>query len=140
MPHVTLDYTAGLEPALDVRALCTALAAALAGQRDGRGEPVFPLGGTRVFARPATAAAVADGDPSHQFLYLHVRIAPGRSPEAVRRAGESLVHAVEAAIAPLLGGRTVGWTLQIDEQSVVFEHKGGGNLKATLARADPGRP
>jgi 5-carboxymethyl-2-hydroxymuconate isomerase len=133
VPHVTLDLTPNLEPALDVPALCTALAAALAAQTDAAGAPVFPLGGTRVFARPARAAAVADGDPAHGFLYVNVRLAPGRPPEAVQRAGEALAAVVERAVAPLLASRRVGWTLQIDERRAAFDHKGGGNLKAHLA-------
>ena len=132
MPHVTLDYSPNLEPALEVQRLCDALCAAIGAQRDADGAAVFPLGGTRVFARPARAAAVADGDPSHGFLYVNVRIAPGRSSDTVRAAGEALARVVETAIAPLLGERTVGWTLQIDERAAAFDHKGGGNLKATL--------
>jgi 5-carboxymethyl-2-hydroxymuconate isomerase len=137
MPHVTLDLSPGLDSALDLPALCRELAAALAAQRDAAGGALFPLGGTRVFARPALAAAIADGDPSHAFLYVRLRIAPGRPPDAVRRAGEAVVRVVEAAIAPLLETRTLGWTLQIDEQSAAFDHKGGGNLKASLASRGP---
>lgn len=133
MPHVTLDYSPNLEPALDVEALCHALCAAIGAQRDTAGRSVFPLGGTRVFARPARAAAIADGDPSHAFLDVNVRIAPGRSQDVVRVAGEALARVVESAVAPLLSERTVGWTLQVDERAAAFDHKGGGNLKAHLA-------
>jgi 5-carboxymethyl-2-hydroxymuconate isomerase len=135
MPHVTLDYSPELEPALEVQRLCDALCTAIGAQRDADGRPVFPLGGTRVFARPARAAAVADGDPSHAFLYVNVRIAPGRSPETVRAAGEALARAVEAAIAPLLDERTVGWTLQVDERAPAFDHKGRGQPEGDARRA-----
>ena len=47
-------------------------------QRDGDGGRLFPIGGTRVLAYPATTYAVADGAPDHAFVYLNVRIAPGR--------------------------------------------------------------
>ena len=139
MPHVTLELSAGLAPALDLTALCAALAAAIGAVRDGTGAPVFPLGGTRVFARPAAASSIADGDPSHAFLYVNARIAPGRRPEVVRQLGDAMVRVVDAAIAPLLASRTIGWTLQIDEQVAVFDHKGGGNLKSLLAARDSSR-
>ena len=139
MPHVTLEHSAELEPALDVPALCAALAAAVATIRDEAGAPAFPLGGTRVFARASAAAAIADGDPSNAFLYLNARIAPGRPPETVRLLGEALTRVVETALGPLLASRTVGWTLQIDERSASFDHKGGGNLKARLAARDARR-
>ena len=52
-------------------------------QRDGDGGRLFPIGGTRVLAYPAPHFAVADGAADRAFVYLNVRIAPGR--ERARR-------------------------------------------------------
>ncbi len=90
MPHVTIQYTANLDPEANMGVLCSALAEVLCAQRDGEGKRVFPIGGTRVLAYPAAAFAVADGAPDRAFVYLNVRIAPGRAPQHVAAAGEAL--------------------------------------------------
>jgi len=66
MPHLTMLYTPQLDrPAAeggsDMELLCRRLADTLLAQRDEAGGPVFPPGGIRVLAFPATHHAVADG-------------------------------------------------------------------------------
>ncbi|HEX7437411.1 MAG TPA: 5-carboxymethyl-2-hydroxymuconate isomerase, partial [Caldimonas sp.] len=63
MPHVTIQYTANLDPEAKIGVLCATLAEVICAQRDGAGERVFPVGGTRVLAYPAATFAVADGAP-----------------------------------------------------------------------------
>ena len=64
MPHVVVQYTANLEPDANMGALCKALAEVLVTQRDGAGARVFPIGGTRVLAYPATARPIARSSTS----------------------------------------------------------------------------
>ena len=61
MPHLVILYTPNLEPKTDMTALCRVLADTMLEQRDEAGQPVFPIGGTRVLAYPAAHYAVADG-------------------------------------------------------------------------------
>ena len=48
-------------------------------QKDEKGTQLFPIGGTRVLAYPAAHHAVADGKQDYAFVYINVRIAPGRA-------------------------------------------------------------
>ena len=89
MPHVTIQYTANLDPDADIGALCRTLAEIIVAQRDGAGGRVFPIGGTRVLAYPTPHFAVADGAPDRAFVYLNVRIATGRE----RGDGRGVEHA-----------------------------------------------
>jgi len=57
MPHVTIQYTANLDPEAKMGVLCASLAEVICAQRDGDGQRVFPIGGTRVMAYPAFAHA-----------------------------------------------------------------------------------
>ena len=50
MPHVTIQYTANLDPEARIDALCATLAEVIRAQRDGEGKRLFPIGGTRVLA------------------------------------------------------------------------------------------
>jgi 5-carboxymethyl-2-hydroxymuconate isomerase len=123
MPHVVIHYTANLDPEARVGALCKALAEVIIEQRDGAGARVFPIGGTRVLAYPAHAFAVADGAADRAFVYLNVRIAPGRERALVSATGEALMQVVRSHFASILASRPVGITLQIDEGAPVFDAK-----------------
>ena len=68
-----------------------------------------------MLAYPAEAYAVADGAPDRAFVYLNVRIAPGRDPAAVKATGEALIAAVRSHFEKLFASRPLGITLQIDE-------------------------
>ena len=123
MPHVTIQYTANLDPEARIDALCATLAEVICAQRDGEGKRLFPIGGTRVLAYPAQVFAVADGAPDRAFVYLNVRIAPGREPARVQATGEALIAAVRSHFETLFASRPLGITLQIDEGAPAFDAK-----------------
>jgi 5-carboxymethyl-2-hydroxymuconate isomerase len=122
MPHLTIQYTANLDPDARMDALCATLAEVICAQRDG-GARLYPIGGTRVLAYPAQTFAVGDGAPDRAFVYLNVRIAPGRAPERVKATGEALIAAVRTHFETLFASRPLGITLQIDEGAPVFDVK-----------------
>jgi 5-carboxymethyl-2-hydroxymuconate isomerase len=115
MPHLVILYTPNLEAETDVTALCRALADTMLAQRDEAGKAVFPTGGTRVLAYPATHFAVADGQGDYAFMYLNLRMAAGRADAIQRKAGDDLLACVKAHMAPVFARRHIGITLQIDE-------------------------
>ena len=61
MPHLVILYSGNLDARTDMAALCRGLAGTMLAQRDEADKPVFPPGGTRVFAYPAPHFAVSDG-------------------------------------------------------------------------------
>ena len=137
MPHLVILYTPNLvapsaAPGLDISALCRALADAMLAQRDEAGAAVFPPGGVRVLAYPAAHFAVGDcgaagraagGSGDYGFVYLNLRMARGRSAAVQQAVGIALQAVVQAAAAPLLPQRQVGFTLQIDEGAEIFDAK-----------------
>jgi len=114
MPHLVLLYSSDIEHDADMTALCRALADAMLAQRDEAGQPVFPTGGTRVFAYPARHAAIADGRGDYGFVYANLRMGAGRSSAVHQAIGESLSAVLNSHLEPLLARRPVGVTLQID--------------------------
>lgn len=139
MPHVVVLYTANLEtpPAAgggDMPAFCRRLADALVGLRDDTGRPVFPTGGVRVFAYPATHFAVADGSGDHGFVCVQMRMARGRSAVVHQAAGDAMAAASRAHFAASLAQRGLGLTVQVDEGAEVFDAK-LGNLHALFEQA-----
>jgi 5-carboxymethyl-2-hydroxymuconate isomerase len=134
MPHVTLQYTANLETEVDIPGLCQSLAETLVAQKDEAGGPLFPIGGTRVLAYPAVHYAVADGKDDYGFCYINVRIAPGRSDAAKKKAGDALLEKTKAAFAAVFEKRHVGVTLQFDESAGQVYDAKHSNLHPLFAK------
>ena len=125
MPHLTIEYTANLDAETDIGALCKSLSRTLVDLKDKRAQPVFPFSGTRVLAYPARHYAVADGGADRAFVYLNLRITPGRSQERLQAVGDALLVQVKAHFAELLARRSLRITLHIDEGQPVYEGKAG---------------
>jgi 5-carboxymethyl-2-hydroxymuconate isomerase len=125
MPHLTVLYTQNLDddPLIDLQSLCRQLADAMLTVRDEAGHQVFPTGGVRVLAYPAKYFAVADGKHDYAFVYLNLRMGRGRSAAVKQEAGNVLLAAAKAHLAPAFASRLIGLTLQIDEGQEVFDAK-----------------
>jgi 5-carboxymethyl-2-hydroxymuconate isomerase len=121
VPHLVVLYSANLETETDVTVLCRRLADAMLTVRDEHGQQVYPTGGVRVFAYPATHYAVADGQRDYAFVYLNLRMGRGRTDAVKQRAGDTLLAAAKAHFEPLFATRYIGLTLQIDEGQEVFD-------------------
>ncbi len=124
MPHLVILYTPNIERKTDMSALCRSLADIMLAQRDETGKPVFPAGGTRVYAYPAAHCAVADGgragravngSSDYAFVYLNVRMAAGRTDSVKKRAGDEILAGVKTHFDELLKTSPIGITLNIDE-------------------------
>ena len=125
MPHLVILYTPNIEAKLDISKLCRALADTMLTQLDEAGKQVFPTGGTRVLAYPATHYAVADGKGDYGFVYLNLRMGSGRSDAVKKEAGRALIDCAKAFFDPVFKDNLVGLTLQIDEGKQVFDGKLG---------------
>jgi 5-carboxymethyl-2-hydroxymuconate isomerase len=137
MPHLVILYTPNLDRpgdagGADLTLLCRALADTMLAQHDDAGGLVFPPGGVRVLAYPATHWAVADGGAAgraaggsgeYGFVYLNLRMGRGRSAAVHRRVGQALTETVRSHLQAVLAGQHVGVTLQIDEGPEVFDTK-----------------
>jgi 5-carboxymethyl-2-hydroxymuconate isomerase len=144
MPHLVILYTANLDQSpeqggCDMNTLCRALADTMLAHRDEMDRPVFPVGGVRVMAYPATHFAVADGGinggpaghaagftgahAGYAFVYLNLRMGKGRSALVHGQVGAALEACCKSHFATQLAQRPIGITLQIDEGPEVFDAK-----------------
>lgn len=124
MPHLVILYTPNLDPEARMGALCRDLADTMLAVRDEEDRPVFPPGGTRVLAYPATHYAVSDGGAAgiaagrgsdYGFVYLNLRMGSGRTDATKKRAGDALLARAKAHFDPLMQHRLIGVTVQVDE-------------------------
>lgn len=132
MPHLVILYSGNLDAQVDMSALCRGLADAMLEQRDETGKPVFPPGGTRVFAYPAPHFAISDGGAAgraaggsgaYGFAYLNLRMGRGRSEAVQQRTGQALMAVARTHFDPLMATQHVGLTLQIDVGAEVVDAK-----------------
>ena len=127
MPHLIIEYSANLEAEIDLDGLMRKLRDAAAGGG------VFPLPGIRVRAARRDRYLVADGDPSHGFVHLTVRIGAGRD-EATRRAQSQLLFdGLCEHLAPVQERRGLSISLEMVEIDPVGSLK-RNNLHERLRR------
>ena len=109
MPHLVVEYSAGLEGRCDIRDVAKAAHAVLVAQ------DIFPTAGIRVRFHRADVSIVADGLEQNDFLAMTLSVAAGRAPEALKAAGEALFSAVQAVLAEPLSGEHFALSLEIRE-------------------------
>jgi 5-carboxymethyl-2-hydroxymuconate isomerase len=109
MPHLIVEYSANLEPALDVARLIGALheAALETG--------VFPIGGIRTRAARRDIYRIADGHADNAFVHVQARIGKGRAEEVRQKAAEHVFARLKAETAEVFARRPLGLTLEIVE-------------------------
>ncbi len=108
MPHLSFEYSPGLEARADLPAFAAAMRDAMAATG------LFPLGGIRVRGHRADVCLVADGGP-HQFMDISVRLGAGRSLEARKAAAEAIYAAAEAFLKPCAAESAFALSLEMRE-------------------------
>ena len=95
MPHQTIEYSANLEPELDLEALLEVL------HETAAGIDALPVGGLRTRAVARQHYRIADGHPDNAFINVFLRIAPGRPFDVRKAAGEKLFQALCDFLEPI---------------------------------------
>lgn len=107
MPHFHIEYSANLDDAVDVAALCEAIRA------EAARIDTFPTAGIRVRATRVDHFAMADGDPKHGFIDLSVRLREGRPEEVKRDAIARIFATLKEAMAPVMATRSVALSAEM---------------------------
>ncbi len=107
MPHVIVEYSANLEPRVDIAGLCEALRSATAAQE------VFPADGVRVRALKAEHYAIADAHPENAFIDISVRLRGGRALEARKAATEAIFEAARGFLADVIATTPIMLSLEM---------------------------
>ena len=109
MPHLIVEYSANLEPALDLTQLVHALheAALETG--------IFPIGGLRSRAERRDVYRIADGHADNAFIHVQARIGAGRTEQVRQQAAEHIFARLKAETAVAFAARPLGLTLEIVE-------------------------
>ena len=95
MPHMDITHSRNLGEAVDLDALCAAVAAAM------EATGMFPLGGIRVRMIACDHYRIADGHAENMFADMVLRVGAGRPAEARRVAAQAVWDATVAHLGAL---------------------------------------
>ena len=123
MPHLMIDYSANVEPDVDMGALCDTL-------RDVAASiDAFPLAGVKVRAVRVDHYAIADGNPEHGFIDISVRIREGRDTETKQNAAQKLFDAANEFVADVMQRRSLALSLELRDIDAALSPKSGSIRK-----------
>ncbi|MGH1465949.1 MAG: 5-carboxymethyl-2-hydroxymuconate Delta-isomerase [Cognatishimia sp.] len=119
MPHFHIEYSANLEDAVNMSALCEAIRACAADIE------TFPSAGIRVRAICVDHVAMADGHSKHGFIDLSIRLREGRSEEVKDDAVNRVFSTLKTFMAPVMETRSVALSAEIRDINAKLSPKFG---------------
>ena len=119
MPHLMVDYSANLEPDVDMGAFCEALRA------EASAIEAFPLAGIRVRATRVDHFAIADGNAAHGFIDISVRLRAGRPDDVKQDAVDRLFKAAQRFLAPAMAHRSIALSMEMRDIDPGLSPKAG---------------
>jgi 5-carboxymethyl-2-hydroxymuconate isomerase len=129
MPHFTVEYSANIEPDVDIAGLVAAVHAAVLETGS------FEIGGVRVRAERRDIYKVADGAPDNGFVAILGRIGVGRPAEVRASAAQTIFAAACAYLDPYFAHHPLAISFDLEEIEPVGSLK-KNNLHALMtARA-----
>lgn len=109
MPHQTIEYSANLDQLLDIDELVRVL------HETAAGIDALPIGGLRTRAVARQHYRIADGHPDNAFINVFLRIAPGRSFEVRKAAGEELFQSLCQYLETIYSSSPLAISYEIQE-------------------------
>ena len=123
MPHLMIDYSANVEPDVDIGGLCNTLRGVAASI------DAFPLAGVKVRAVRVDHYAIADGNPEHGFIDISVRIREGRDMETKQNAAQKIFEAANEFVADFMQRRSLALSLELRDIDAALSPKSGSIRK-----------
>jgi 5-carboxymethyl-2-hydroxymuconate isomerase len=127
VPHLLIEYSANLHPAIEIGVLIEKL------HTTAIATGVFPVGGARTRAMRRDEFRVADGDIDNAFVHLTMRVGHGRSVATRKAAAEAIFAALVEHLDPIYRSRPLAISAEMQEIDPQFSFK-QNNLHERLAQ------
>jgi 5-carboxymethyl-2-hydroxymuconate isomerase len=117
MPHFTIEYSANLEPCVDMQAVVEVV------RKAALETGIFPLGGIRVRAIRCDHVAIGDGRPHFGFLDMVLRLGEGRDLATRKKAGEHIFKVLAAYLDPVFAESkfALSFDMQINDKETSWK-------------------
>ena len=119
MPHFHIEYSANLQDAVDMAALCEAIRA------EAAAIDTFPMAGIRVRATRVDHYAMADGDPKHGFIDLSIRLREGRADDDKKDAITRIFATLKDFVTPAMETHSIALSAEMRDIDAAFSPKFG---------------
>jgi len=119
MPHIMVDYSPNMEARTDIAALCDQL------RQTAIATGVFPMPGIRVRAFAASHVSIADGDPTHGYVDISVRLREGRDLDTRKTAVNEIFKAAEQFLQPALDQYSIALSTEMRDIDAALSPKTG---------------
>ena len=130
MPHLTIEYSENLAENIEISKLVKVMHDSAASIE------ALPLGGLRTRASRREFYLIADGDSSNTFVNVVLRIAPGRSDEVKKQAGEKLFSALKDFFDLFFRSSPIALSLEIQELDANLRWK-DSNIREHMKKRSP---
>jgi 5-carboxymethyl-2-hydroxymuconate isomerase len=117
MPHFSIEYSANLEPRVDMNDVCEVV------RKAASETGIFPLGGIRVRAIRCEHYAIADGRKDYGFLAMLLRLGEGRDLAARQQAGAQVFSALSGHLDPIFADMkfALSFDMQINDAATSWK-------------------
>src|SRR5277367_1240101 len=117
MPHFTIEYSANLDPRVDMGKVVEVV------RKAAVETGIFPLGGIRVRAIRCEHYAIADGSPQFGFLAMLLRLGEGRDLATRKKAGEHVFKALSSFLDPVFAKSpfALSFEMQINDKDMSWK-------------------
>ena len=130
MPHLTIEYSENLAENIEISKLVKVMHDSAASIE------ALPLGGLRTRASRREFYLIADGDSSNTFVNVVLRIAPGRSDEVKKQAGEKLFSSLKNFFKLFIQSSPIALSLEIQELDANLRWK-DSNIREHMKKRSP---
>ena len=130
MPHLTIEYSENLAENIEISKLVKVM------HDSSASIEALPLGGLRTRASRREFYLIADGDSSNTFVNVVLRIAPGRSDEVKKQAGEKLFSALKDFFDLFFQSSPIALSLEIQELDANLRWK-DSNIREHMKKRSP---
>jgi 5-carboxymethyl-2-hydroxymuconate isomerase len=117
MPHFTIEYSANIDPLVDMGKVVEVV------RKAAVETGIFPLGGIRVRAIKCEHYAIADGRSNYGFLDMVLRLGEGRELATRQKAGEHVFKALSAHLDPVFANSkfALSFDMQINDKETSWK-------------------
>jgi len=130
MAHLSFEYSANLEPGVDMQALCDIMRDAM------RDSGVFPLGGVRVRGTRVDVCSIASGEADLAFIDMTLRMGQGRDETVRARVTDNIYAAAESWLRDKVGDMPFALSLEVMEIDARFAEKRFNTIHGFLKGKD----
>ena len=109
MPHVVIEYSDNVARNADVRELVDRVHAAVIGAG------VAPVAAVRTRAEPRSLYRIADGDSTHMFIAITIRLAAGRDAEHRQRLLDEVTSSARSIVHGLRNIGAVAFSCELQD-------------------------